>query len=58
MEPQAYIPVSTIHSFRYLCLRRDYRPPPRPVRALSFEICISAGILNQIFQIALWSQES
>lgn len=58
MEPEAYIPVSTIHSFRYLCLRRDHRPAPRLVRALSFEICIPAGILNKILQTAFWSQES
>lgn len=39
-------PFSTIHSFRYLCLRRDHCPAPRLVRALSYQIFVTAGILN------------
>ena len=47
----AYTPFSTIHSFRYLCLRRYRDPAPRLVRALSYYTIIAARILNQIFRL-------
>ena len=46
---KAYTLSSTIHSFRYLCLCHHHCPAPRLVRALSFDICIGAGVLTRAF---------
>ena len=40
-------PYSTIHSFCYLCLRRDHSPSPRLVRALSFRILTILRVLTR-----------
>lgn len=58
-ERKAHMPTSTIHSFRYLRLRRDNCPAPRLVRPFSFYITIAPGSLTRVFcKIALRSQES